>query len=157
MDTLEIVSRLRSCLSDILPLYPVNLAYLYGSAASGRDTPLSDIDIALVLNQAQFNPNDRLKHELQLEDVITQHCDLPKDLDVRILNDAPIMVRGEVVTNGILLYSRDEDFRIDFETYTRMAYFDFQPVAAFHQKAFFERLSQRGQNGQPRQDSQSAK
>jgi hypothetical protein len=50
------------------------------------------------------------------------------------------MVRGEVVTNGILLFSRDEGFRVDYETSTRSEYFDFMPVAAMHRQAYFERL-----------------
>ena len=57
------------------------------------------------------------------------------------------MIRGEVVTHGILLYSPDEDFRIQFETTTRSAYFDFLPVAAMIQQEYFDRLYERGLNG----------
>lgn len=37
------------------------------------------------------------------------------EADVRVIDDAPIILRGRVVTEGILLYSRDEETRVDFE------------------------------------------
>ena len=142
---------MKECLKEVLEAHPVVLAYLYGSAASGRATPLSDVDIALVMEEEGFDPARRLDIELKIEDQLVQACEIA-DLDVRIINQAPIMVRGEVVTNGILLYSRDEVLRVEFETSTRSVYFDFMPVATMHQKATFDRLLQRGLNGQRREN-----
>lgn len=134
------------CLSRMLTNFPVMLAYLYGSTARGRATPLSDIDIALVVNKDEFDPVDRLKLELEIEEQIVNACEL-RQAEVRIINDAPIIFRGEVVNDGILLYSRSEEFRVDFETFTRSEYFDFLPVAALHREAYFERLRTRGFHG----------
>ena len=53
------------------------------------------------------------------------------------------MVKGQVVTYGILLFARDQASRVDFETQTRMAYFDFLPVAQMMQQAFFQRLKEK--------------
>jgi predicted nucleotidyltransferase len=53
-------------------------AYLFGSAAAGRATDLSDIDIALVLEQAQFLSSDRLEMELEIEDQIVRVCEIAK-------------------------------------------------------------------------------
>jgi predicted nucleotidyltransferase len=134
---------LRQCLKDVLIHYPVALAYLYGSEAAGRATPLSDVDIALVVFDKDHVPKSRLELELRVEEEIARICGIG-NIDVRVMNDAPLMVRGEVVTSGILLYCRDEVFRVDFETSTRSEYFDFLPVAAMHRQAYFERLSKRG-------------
>lgn len=134
----EIDASMRACLSQVFSSHPVALAYLYGSVAAGRATPLSDVDIALVLVDGQYDPSKRLALELKIEDEIAQACGIG-EIDVRAINDAPLMVRGEVVTNGILLFSRDEVFRVDFETSTRSEYFDFLPVAILHQKAYIER------------------
>jgi predicted nucleotidyltransferase len=46
---LRIMADLRRRLPDILKHHPVLLAYAYGSVAAGCPTPLSDVDIALVL------------------------------------------------------------------------------------------------------------
>ena len=67
--------------------------------------------------------------------------------DVRVINEAPIMVRGEVVTSGLLLYSGDEVARVEFETRTYSEYFDFLPTAVAIREAHLERIAKRGLNG----------
>ena len=37
---------------------------------------------------------------------------------MRIINDAPLVLRGKVVTEGMLLYAQDESVRVEFETTT---------------------------------------
>ena len=54
----RIESSLKVCLSKILPHHPVKLAYLFGSTAAGNATPLSDVDIALVLPDDQVVPSN---------------------------------------------------------------------------------------------------
>ena len=138
---------LRTSLRAIVSEYPIALAYLYGSQAAGQATLLSDVDIALVLADEDYDPKSRLTIELQIEEAIARMGGI-SNVDVRILNEAPIMVRGEVITNGKLLYSRDEEFRVHYETTTRAAYFDFMPIAAMHREAYFERIRERGEDGQ---------
>lgn len=134
--------QLAQCLQHIAQSQPITLAYLFGSAALGQTTPLSDIDIALVVTDA-VSPNQRLHFELAIEDEIAGQCGL-SEVDVRVINEAPLMVKGQVVTYGVLLYARDQASRVDFETNTRMAYFDFLPVAQMMQQAFFQRLKEKG-------------
>jgi len=136
----------KSRLAQVLTRFPVALAYLYGSQATGQATPLSDVDIALLLEEGSYDTVNRLKLELQIEDEIVQNCNLSK-ADVRVINQAPLLVRGEVVTSGVLLYSRDEEARVDFETYTRMLYFDFLPAAEMIRNEYFQYLLKRGENG----------
>ena len=133
-------------LGSVLAAYPaVSLAYLFGSAASGHLTPLSDVDIALVTDP-QLPPRDRLRLELAAADALAQHCGLD-NADVRVINEAPVMLRGQVVTDGRLLLARDEVARVEFETRTRSEYFDFSPVAEQLRKAFFADVLQRGLHG----------
>jgi len=146
MVTRAIDTSLRTTLGAIFAKYPISLAYLYGSEAAGQATPLSDFDIALVMTDDVYKPKSHLTLELQVEEEIARICGIG-NIDVRIMNEAPLMVRGEVVTNGILLYSQDEVFRVDYETSTRSEYFDFLPIAVMHQEAYFERLSERGKDG----------
>jgi predicted nucleotidyltransferase len=80
----------------------VKLAYLFGSAAAGNATPLSDIDVALVLPDDQVDPGSFLSLEMQISDEISRNCEL-SEVDVRIINNAPLMFQGEVITHGILL------------------------------------------------------
>jgi hypothetical protein len=63
--------------------------------------------------------------------------------DVRIMNHLPLTVLGQILTEGILIYSIDEDTRIELETSIRHLYFDFLP---FIQKYQREYLSQSHRN-----------
>lgn len=143
-DQATLLEALRTALPNILAPYPVALAYLFGSSAVGQATPLSDVDIALLLNKDAAPPN-RLNTELEIEDTLARSG--LSAADVRIINDAPLELRGEVVTQGCLLYARDDDARIEFETRTRMEYFDFQPTAEYHRQQFFHTLRERGLRG----------
>ena len=61
------IESLAAQLAEVLAHYPaVMLAYLFGSAATGLATPLSDIDIALVVAEDQAARHNRLKLELAL-------------------------------------------------------------------------------------------
>jgi predicted nucleotidyltransferase len=134
--------RLRSVLPELLQGRPVALAYLYGSAARGQTTPFSDVDVALVLNQS-LSREEQFRLELSLQAEIEEACSLP-EADVRVIDQAPLTVQGLVVTQGQLLYCRQESQRIQFETMVRQRYFDYQPVARHMQRLFFERIRREG-------------
>ncbi len=134
------IELLRQHLPDILRHHPVQLAYVYGSVASGCPTPLSDVDIALVLApDCGLDAYQQFMMELDIEAEIEKHCGF-RNADVRSINDAPLRVQGQVVTKGLLLYSKDEEFRVAYEIRTRKRYFDFQPVLAMMREAYFAHL-----------------
>jgi predicted nucleotidyltransferase len=140
-----LASDLRSVLPGILDHEPVSLAYLYGSVTTGRMHPFSDVDIALLVDEG-LSPLDRLKLTLRIQLDVADQCDL-SNADVRIINDAPLIFQGRVVCDGLLIYARDEQERIEFETATRLRYFDYQPVHRRLQDAFFADLLERGLYG----------
>jgi len=136
----HIVELLKQHLPDTLRHYPVLLAYVYGSVAMGCATPLSDLDIALVLApDCGLDAYQQFMMELDIEAEIERRCGF-QNADVRSINDAPLRVQGRVVTRGLLLYSKDEEFRMAYEIRTRKRYFDFQPVLAMMREAYFARL-----------------
>lgn len=147
MTTFVLVSSLRERIAEILSPHPVALAYLYGSAAAGRATPLSDVDIALVLADNRTAIPNQLEFELALEAEIAERCGI-HNADVRIINGAPVTFRGQVVSEGILLFARDEERRIEFETHTLSEYFDFLPVDKFLRDAYFDHLREKGLYGE---------
>ena len=100
-------------------------AYLYGSRATGRAGPSSDWDVAIFLGR---NANHRTRFELDLAGRLEELSGV-RPIDVRVVDDAPLMVRGRILTEGILLYSGNEDERVRIERDTRIRYFDFKPVA----------------------------
>ena len=137
--------KLRQALAAVLRYQPVQAAYLYGSMTTGRVTPFSDVDIALVVDPG-LTPLERLKLMLYLQVELADRCDV-HNADVRVINDAPLVFRGRVVCDGILLYTRDEQTRIEFETATRAEYFDYLPIHQRLQEAFFAGIQERGLYG----------
>ena len=123
----NLISHLQACTPTVLANYPLILAYLYGSVAQGKLLPKSDIDIAILFTEA-MRPYERLQLELAIQADLEDTCTL-KNVDVRSINQAPIMVRGPIVQEGVLLYSRDEQRRIAYEVLTRKLYFDYRPTA----------------------------
>ena len=143
----KILTCLRTQMPQILAEQPVMLAYLYGSVVDGSASSVSDVDIALVFEPGRlFSPYERMRRELHIAAETEDRCPF-READVRSIDNAPLTVQGRVLTEGILLYSRDEDFRVQYEVYTRKLYFDFLPVEEMMRQAFFERVKQEGFTG----------
>lgn len=141
----EIIAHLKAHAPAVLARYPVEIAYLHGSVANGTPLPDSDVDIALVLSEIP-PPYERLKLELEIQAALEDACQLA-NVDVRVINQAPIMAQGPIVQEGILLYSRDREQRIAFEVLTRKKYFDYRPTAERMQRAFLGHIRNEGLRG----------
>jgi hypothetical protein len=61
--------------------------------------------------------------------------------DVRILNSLPLAVTGKIITEGVLIYCRDDKARVDYETIIRCAYFDFLPFIQNYQRTYLEQMA----------------
>lgn len=134
-----VVERLRVFLPAILRSQPVVAAYLYGSFADGRVLPDSDIDIALVLAPGcNLTAYERTLLELDVTAEI-EDCAFDRAVDVRIINDAPLVAQGTVLTEGICVYSGDDTLREEFEVLTRKLYFDFLPTLRMMRRTYFRR------------------
>jgi len=118
---------------------PVLFAYLYGSHATGLVHSFSDIDIGIYVPAAATE--DRLDLEMSLALSIDRVLKEKSKSDVRVINHLPLAVVGEIVTNGLLIYCRDDKVRIDYETIVRMSYFDFIPFLKKYQQEYLEQMS----------------
>jgi len=127
---------------SILGRYPVAAAYAFGSVARGTMTPFSDVDIAVLL-AAPLAPYERLETELAIQGDIEAASGI-SPVDVRAIDQAPLLVQGRIVQQGILLYEGDRARRIAFEVATRKRYFDFAPVARRLRDAFLDHVHRRG-------------
>ena len=101
----------------------IEFAFLFGSYAIEKETPLSDIDIAVYQNQNK-SKYDLRKTELKIEINLTLEFPLNK-FDVRSLNDAPIIVTGKIINEGTLLFFHNEKFYYDYLVNMRMRYLDY--------------------------------
>ncbi|MFZ5640758.1 MAG: type VII toxin-antitoxin system MntA family adenylyltransferase antitoxin [Bacillota bacterium] len=117
--------------------------YLFGSYASGRPTPISDIDFAVLFDNS-VNRDQFLTRKLQLMGDLSTVAGIDK-IDLVILNEAPPGLGYRVVKDGRLLFLRDEAKAqlVAFKVRVLDRYFDYQPV----QKVFSEGLSRRIKEG----------
>ncbi len=136
-----LLSRVREVLPALLAHYPVVAAYVYGSVARGTVLPTSDVDIALVLAEP-LPPYERLQLELTIESEVEEAAGI-SPVDVRIINDAPLLVKGQIAQEGIRVYEGDRQKRIAFEVLTRQQYMDFERFVRPLQRAFLEKLHQK--------------
>jgi predicted nucleotidyltransferase len=106
--TNEILHSLQREIPAILVERPVLIAYLYGSVVNGITLPSSDVDIGLVLDPSYtLSAYERTQLEFSIATEVERRCNL-REVDVRSIDVAPLTVQGMVLTEGILLYSRDE-------------------------------------------------
>ena len=133
----ELLRKLEEKGGELFGAANVLCAYLYGSHARGEALPQSDVDIA-VLVRKDFPERDCLNLELNLS-IELDKLGLGAETEVRVINRLPLLMRGEILTEGRLIYCRDDAARVEFETTTRDEYFDFLPVHRAYQKAYFSR------------------
>jgi predicted nucleotidyltransferase len=115
---------LKEKLRDIVSqLKGIHLVDLFGSQIGGRTGPMSDYDLAVLLDpsaeagQCQVRLSHDLAHRLGTDRV-----------DVVVLNGAPIELAYAIIAHGELLYERDVATRVEYEAGVLSRYGDYLPV-----------------------------
>ncbi|MGQ0669944.1 MAG: type VII toxin-antitoxin system MntA family adenylyltransferase antitoxin [Actinomycetota bacterium] len=101
----------------------VLFAYLFGSAATGRTHPRSDVDVAVFLDP-EAGELDTLRVSLDLAGRLESASGVG-NVEVVVLNAAPLALQGRAVRERRVLYSRDESTRVAYESLTLREFFDF--------------------------------
>jgi len=108
-------------------------AYIYGSAVRGNYTESSDIDIGVLVKKEIKDPLYEAKLSIKIEKKLN------KEVEVRVLNNKPLIFLHQVFGHGKLLFSKNEKIRLNFETATINKYFDFLPFIQEYNNKRFER------------------
>ena len=121
----------------------VLVVYLFGSA-SGKShgwKKRPDLDIAILLDDYTLKDGSLKQQCIFWAELVA----LLKrdDIDVLILNTAPLILRHEVIKNGLILFEKEPSSRIDFEVSSELKFYDFKP---YHQ-LFWETLVRRIEEG----------
>lgn len=116
----------RGKLVQVLDRDHVVAGMLFGSQASGKVGPLSDIDVAVWLDPDL--PREKLavlRAELALAAVEALGTD---EVDVVVLNEAPPLLRHRALRGATRLFDRDPRARVRLETAALLDYFDTAPL-----------------------------
>ncbi len=132
-------NELSAKLEPILRAHGVQLAYLFGSQATGQAGPLSDFDFG-VLFRATLSPAERFRQRLSLiaELIGVLHV---QQVDVVVLNDAPPTIRFKIIERGQVIYNEDERARVRFEAKTMSEYFDTKPLRELYRRRLFAAIA----------------
>lgn len=115
--------RLRPCFERIEPIV---VAYLFGSVV--REQVFRDIDIAVLCRRGYLGTPGALLQPLRWGTLAEQCLQPRKDLDLRVLNEAPVTFQHEVISTGVIIFERDRDARVLFEAWVLSAYLDEKPL-----------------------------
>ena len=97
----------------------VIFAYIFGSFARG-EKDYSDIDLAIWVRKV---PKNVFKYESRIAGRLEK--ELKRQVEVRILNNLPLLLKSRIVKEGRLVFSRDKIFSAKFEGMTISEYLDF--------------------------------
>jgi predicted nucleotidyltransferase len=98
-------------------------AYLFGAYGESRAGPLSDVDIGVFINKK----TNYFEKKMELIEKATKILDTD-EVDLIVLNEAPLSLAFQVIKTKRLLFSKDEERRIEFETKIIDLYCDFEPL-----------------------------
>lgn len=104
----------------VLKKSEISFAFVHGSFVI--DSHFRDIDIAIFLDQM---PESLLDYELALETELMNAVGTYQ-VDVRVLNTAPLSFKYNVIKSGSILLVRDDNKRTDFQEAVFSHYFDFE-------------------------------
>lgn len=118
----------------------VLLAYLFGSSVDKYHSLKKDIDVAVLLEPRELK-HGVLKSQMK---IFSQLSSLLKryDIDVVILNDAPLLLQHEIIKHGKVLFEKNPQLRCDFEVRAELKYYDFKPIRDYFWNCFLQRLKE---------------
>lgn len=115
----------------------VEAAYLFGSLARGGVGPLSDVDVAVLLDR-ELDGRGRFDRQLDLAGRLAEVLEVER-VDVVVLNDAGVALAHQAVVSGQLIMDRNGR-AAEFELAALARYEDYLPAIEAHQRALAERI-----------------
>jgi len=100
----------------------IKVAYLFGSQAEEKASPLSDVDIGVLIDE-KMGKEQRLELKLELISELSKLLKTDK-IDLIIMNNASINLNYEIIKCGKILFEKDAASRILFESMILSKYLD---------------------------------
>ena len=111
------MTKFRRIREILLACPDVRLAYVFGSAAQGKEQAASDVDLGVLFT---YSPDaaalQRLTSDLETA--------AGRSVDLVLLANAPPHLAHEIITRGDILVFRDDSERVRFEARVTARYLD---------------------------------
>jgi len=119
----------------------VKLAYLFGSVAEGKEGKLSDVDIAVFLDESLSKP-ERFNLQLKLISGLTSIMKTDR-IDLTVMNNAPLLLKYNIIKHGKIL-KEDIETKIRVESGILSDYLDMKYYIDRHTNLAIKRIAKRG-------------
>ncbi len=119
----------------------VKLAYLFGSVAEGKEGKLSDVDIAVFLDES-LSKKQRFHLQLKLMCELTSILKTDK-VDLTVMNNAPLLLKYNIIKHGKILKD-DIETKIRIESGILSDYLDMKYYMDRHTNLAIKRIAKRG-------------
>lgn len=131
--------------------YDILAVYIFGSCAKeganllkGKKPeevdPLADVDVGVVFLKKPLDAKERIKTYGKLYAELSELFS-PFSLDLVFLQETGVIIQFEAI-NGIVVYSHDEDLRLDYEERVIKFYQDWKPDYDRYINEVLEAISQ---------------
>ena len=118
------IAHLKAQLPAIVQKIPeISLVYLFGSQVERDTGPLSDVDLALLID-CEADELDRVAYGAHL----FQKALPGERLDVISLRMAPVELEHAIIAKGLCLYERDVATRVEYEAGVMSRFGDYLPI-----------------------------
>lgn len=124
--TTNIEERLPYLIKKLNQESDVVLAYVFGSYARRRITPLSDFDLAVLLDD-NISTTMLLDKERELFSIVSKILKTD-EIDLIILNSVPVELQFAVLKEGNLIFCKDDLKRIEFRESVVSNYIQTRPL-----------------------------
>ena len=119
----------------------IKLAYLFGSVAEGKKGKLSDVDIAVFLDES-LNKKEIIN--LQLKGISGLTSILKTDrVDLSVMNNAPLLLKYNIIRYGKILKD-DKETKIKVESGILSDYLDMKYYIDRHTNLAIKRIAKVG-------------
>ncbi|PJA83558.1 MAG: nucleotidyltransferase domain-containing protein [Nitrospirae bacterium CG_4_9_14_3_um_filter_44_28] len=116
-------------------------AYLFGSQATGKTGPMSDVDIAVLLKEPRPKGRELMRQmnylSFRIEEIFK------KEVDVIEMNSQGLIFQHNVLRSGNLIYDADPLFRANYVSRLISSYCDFEPTIRFIKKFHLQGIKNR--------------
>jgi len=102
----------------------ISALFLFGSIAKGELHPLSDLDIAVLIDKS-FSKNELFSIHLEIIGEVLELLSI-NEVDVQLLNTAPPRFAHNILSTGKLVFCNNKNHLIDFTERNTLQYLDFK-------------------------------
>lgn len=114
--------------------------YIFGSAAKGALRADSDIDVAVLVDEAK--PGKKNFERLKREYYAASPDFSLRAVDIVVLNTAPVYLKYRILKTGTLLFEKDRKQRVAFTAKALTEYLDFKHIEDIFSAAIRRRLKE---------------